>query len=225
MTRASLAGWLVAVVAIAGGFGYAQWAAGERERIEDERDRVAGDLAVQRLRADSLQAAMAQEVGSLSDALEERGEDLRRVSEELTAARGTIETLTDFVASATGDATSQGDEEPAQQASSHATPPEPRAWTGEVNDGPLAAAWRFWLPRADLRLRWRVNIPGTLVTARMGDGRVLVYAESSDPRVSLDLGQALFERPEPEVRYRTDWKLTGVLVSLAAALGAVFGGG
>lgn len=71
---------------------------------------------------------------------------------------------------------------------------------GDVVDGPLTARITYLPSDSLFRLRWSVRAPGELVHSLTGDGRLMVVARSSDPRVTWEIPALEYELPELEGR-------------------------
>lgn len=96
----------------------------------------------------------------------------------------------------------------------------PAWWAGEIDDDLLTARWRFerFAERLDFG-PYQVRAPGRLVTVQGGDGRTLVAAMGSDPRVNLGIPNVWLSPPPPvEVQVCAP-------ATLAIAAGIGFAGG
>lgn len=198
---------LLFVIAIAAAFiqtvrvGNAQDLA-ERNRVR--ADSIAADAAIARLQADSVwEVRIATQEDDLQGRLAAGDEARQRLATELAEANVRVGLLAEVNATARGNIISLGTQlsEAEAEARGLETDSATVAFGGDIDDGLLAGAWTFTLPRAEHMLTYDVTVPGELVVSVTGDGRTLVTARSTHERAALNLGDVFVDPPPPvEVR-------------------------
>lgn len=173
---------------------------------ERARDRLAAEAAVERARADGWETRFGEVVPDLQGALAEAGDSLGRLATDLRASRVRVEELLRATVTAGGSIESAADS--SEVASEGASPDRSGVWVGRVDDGLLAASWRFQLPQESLGLDYQVSVPVELTRSVTGDGQVLVTARSANPRAEITLDELLVDPPPPVEVERTNWSAT-----------------
>lgn len=173
------------------------------------------DADRQRTRADSLAteiaAAEVRELGyqtALASATTER--DLKRhLSDSLAAV------LTSYGARPTTVATVRVSAAGSAVAPAHTVDDAASVWAARIVDGPLTLDAVVDHPARRLGVRWELLIEGALVHSVAADGRLLVAARSTDPRVVLEVPELAWSPPPPPPGpSRLRWLLAGIGVGV-----------
>ena len=183
-----------------------------------ERDRIAADAAAERRRADGWEVKFGEEVDLSRMMEEEKDSAIARLSRDYRGSQIEVHSLTELLASATGELESVG-----ERTDSSSVVCEGR-WEGEESDDLLRLFWDFTLPKALHSSDYLATIPGELLQGVTGDGRWIFSARSLHPRAELNIPSVFVDPPEPEIRYRTKKKLTLVISTLALLSGYILGG-
>lgn len=180
------------------------------EEVTTERDSLAIVAAAERARTDGWEVSFAKSTANLHKMLRERDTALATLVKDLRASHVRLAYLAEVNVSLRGQVESFGspvgtpEDVPGSQT--------PSQWTGELDDGLLTASWGFWAVDARLLLSpYSVDVSGELVGAEGGDGRHVVFARASDPRVTLSLGRYLFQPVEPVIRNHCSWMRQGLV--------------
>ena len=176
------------------------------------RDSIAADFASARAEAEGFTVAFAQERVNLTRALMKRDSTLARVLSDYQASRIEVTSYVELLAVAEGRIESLG-------TAVAATDSTPESWAGELDDGLLIGSWGLQPPL--LTLQYTVSPQIELIQGLSGDGRLLVTARASDPRVTLRINDLLFEPPAAQVVTRTNWKRLFVASFLSFGAGLV----
>lgn len=140
-----------------------------------------------------------------------------RLAGELQAANVRIGLLAEVSASARGEIITLSDRAGLFADSVNALGEVVDSWRGQLDDGLLTGSWSFTLPEAQHVLAYTCTVPGELIVGESGDGRTIVSARATHPRASLDLGELLFDPPDPVVLV----KLSKTQALVALLIGAV----
>jgi hypothetical protein len=201
----------------------------QTQAAEEERSRVATELLFERAQKMDLQAQLVETErrrGDLARWLQARGDTLGAAEEafaelarEAEALRGHVAVWRELAMDYRSQIEATG--EVYYRAESTEALPDSVTWT--LDDGLLTGRAVTEPPRAwAFRMDYGVRIEGELVDVVAPDGRLLVTARASDPRVALSFGSVRWDPPPPE-RYcgwgtKLRWALGG------AAAGVVAGG-
>lgn len=88
-------------------------------------------------------------------------------------------------------------------------------WEARIEDGPLTLDAVVDHPARRLGVRWEMSIEGTMVHSVAADGRLLVAARPTDPRVVLEVPELAWSPPPPPPGpSRLRWLLGGIVVGV-----------
>lgn len=170
-------------------------------RANTRADSLATELAAGELRELGYQTALAR-------ATTER-ELLRQLSDSLAAV------LTSYGARPTTVATVRVSASGSAVAPSSTVGDTALVWEARIKDGPLTLDAVVDHPARRLGVQWGLLAEGTLVHSVAADGRLLVAARSTDPRVVLDVPELAWSPPPPPPGpSRLKWLLAGVVAGV-----------
>lgn len=170
-----------------------------------EADEMAAALLARRAEADGWRVRLATETRRLVEELAASDSQGARLARELTAARMRLSVRTVAVVSATDTAHLEGAPLPpaaradgvrcTDAAGNYLACLIPGDTVGGVlEQGPLRGRWLFVAPSA-LVLAWSFEFRGEFHHAVAPDGRLMVFARSTDPRVRLEIPVLKWDPP------------------------------
>lgn len=93
--------------------------------------------------------------------------------------------------------------------------PDSSVWAAEIRDGPLSVDATVDGRAREIELAWRVRARGELIGAVMPDGRLMVAARGSDPRVEWTVPALYWTPPKPPPGpSRVRWLIGGIAVGV-----------
>lgn len=180
------------------------------------------DLLLDVAEADSVITRIGEENDDLFLALQDSSEKMRRLARNLDATQSDNARLTRLLANAQSEITDTGT---VTQADTVVRECEECLYpgdsvTGHIEDGPFTLDWTFYAMNR-LEARMRAEIRAQMVSVELPDDRLVVFAESDDPAVNLQVERFEFtppERPEVGFHFGTAWKVGLVALPTGAFL-------
>lgn len=172
----------------------------DRERSMQTRwDSARAELVADSLRAAGMAAEFATEVSDLNERLAAADDQAQRMAEMFERERIRAERAIRATAAASGQIASVAKPDTVVVEVKAEACEVPQSWTGQLEDGVLAADWQFFRINPRLLLDYRVAIPVELVQATAADGRTLVTGRSMLPNASLTIDSLFVQTPLPVV--------------------------
>lgn len=175
------------------------------DRQRTRADSLATEILLERARADGWEAVAADTAVQLLELLAASDSQAASLARELEAARARPVSRTVVVASSEGETTADLDPE--------ASSPDSTIY--RVDDGPLSGVITVWADSAAARLDWEIEISAELIHAEGPDRRGMVFARSTDPRVSLAVPELAWSPPPPPPGpSRLRWLVAGLAIGV-----------